>query len=233
MKDLSEARTRSVDNLQRLYTIVVSLAVIEGIRQLVTELPSHENVVVYQTPLAFCSLLFTIVPFYHGANRYLDATYVTGERRTKHYALMLDFVALFLEGGILFTLALFIHNVDIFYSMLACLFVFDALWVGTTHMTAADSKSKVPNYKKWAIINIVCAALVFICTWTTLFGWELWRSSAARSIALLVIVIGRTIYDYQSVWSFYYPREAGDKYDGIPAPRPAPPPQSKEVDIQQ
>src|SRR5690349_850145 len=74
--DAKEARKRSVDNLQRLYTFVVGLAVTEMLRRMLNPLATD-----YAVWLMFTAFLFTVVPFYHGANRYLDATYVTGERR--------------------------------------------------------------------------------------------------------------------------------------------------------
>ena len=105
MSNLREARKRSVDNLQRLYTVVISLAVAESLRRLLGDTPP-ETIADYKQWLMFASLIFTVVPFYHGANRYLDATYVTGERSAKPIALMVDFVMLFLEGLLFFGLAM-------------------------------------------------------------------------------------------------------------------------------
>ena len=91
-----EARKRSVDNLQRLYTVVVSLAVAEGLKHLL--IPKTGVPITSTDWLLFSSLLATVVPFYHGANRYLDATYVTNERKAKHNVLILDFLVLFVEA---------------------------------------------------------------------------------------------------------------------------------------
>lgn len=222
--DAKEARKRSVDNLQRLYTVVVSLAVTEMLRRMLNP-PAAD----YASWLMFCSFLFTVVPFYHGANRYLDATYVTGERTAKHFALMFDFIFLFLEGLLLFALAMQAPNRELFYTLLAALFVFDAIWVGFTNFTGEHESDKVPSYTKWAIVNIAAAAMLMVSVWSNLFV-EFWANDLAKNVALVVTAIGRTCYDYISVWSFYYPRgEESPPYDNIPAPRPAPPPAAASV----
>ena len=82
--NMSEARKRSVDNLQRLYAVVISLAVTEAVRRTVfgsqsTDPPELSAISANQW-LILTSFLLTVIPFYHGANRYLDATYVTKER---------------------------------------------------------------------------------------------------------------------------------------------------------
>jgi hypothetical protein len=219
--DTKEARKRSVDNLQRLYTFVVSLAVTEMLRRMLSPLSTD-----YAAWLMFVSFLFTVVPFYHGATRYLDATYVTGERTAKHFALMFDFIFLFLEGLLLFALAMQATNREWFYTMLAVLFVFDAIWVGFTNLTGEHASDKVPSYAKWAIVNVLAAAALMVSVWSNIFA-EFWRNDVAKNIALVVIAIARTVYDYISVWSFYYPPgEEAARYDNIPAPRPAPPPTS-------
>src|ERR1051325_6616791 len=106
MANLDDARKRSVDNLQRLYSVVVSLAVTEILRRLLIGYAAGGTIAGYKEWFMFVSLIFTAVPFYHGANRYLDATYVIGERSAKHYALMVDFIMLFFEGLLFFGLAM-------------------------------------------------------------------------------------------------------------------------------
>ena len=112
--NLTEARKRSVDNLQRLYTVVISLAVTESLRRLLMNFSSRHEVAGYKEWLMFVSLIFTVVPFYHGANRYLDATYVTEERSAKHPALIVDFIMLFIEGLLFFGLAMVTTDENLF-----------------------------------------------------------------------------------------------------------------------
>lgn len=219
--DPKEARKRSVDNLQRLYTFVVSLAITEMLRRMLSPMSME-----YGRWLMFVSFLSTVVPFYHGANRYLDATYVTGERSAKHFALMFDFIFLFFEALLLFALAMQAANREWFYTLLAILFVFDAIWVGFTNLTGENPRDRVPRYTKWAIVNVCAAAALMISVWSNVIG-EFWANDVVKNIAVVIVAVGRSVYDYMSVWSFYYP--PGDetpRYDDIPAPRPARPPSS-------
>ena len=220
MPDIKLARERSVNNLQLLYTIVVSLAIAQTLRSLIEVISARglTNFVEYYNHLfMFVSFIFIVVPFFHGANRYLDATYVTGERNASHYALLIDFIALFVEGLALFGLGMVINNLNVFYSLLAGLLVLDIAWVGSTSLTGESEADKVPKFKKWAAINAIAMAAILISVWS-----NLWPAELIKSIMLVLIVKARTIYDYVSVWGFYYPVEK--ELEQIPAPRPAPPP---------
>lgn len=224
-----KARERSVSNLQRLYTVVISLAIAEGLRRLLSEFSVSGNLPDIYSTIAFISLLVTIIPFYHGANRYLDATYVTGERTAKSEALMLDFIAIFFEGIIFFILAIMIQNIKIFFSILAFLFVVDAIWVGITHLTATSKSGKAPNLIRWATMNIFAAIFIFVSIWSNLLNWEFWPTDLIQVIAVGAMSVLRTVYDYYSVWNFYYPSTNKSKYV-VPAPRPAPIPVKEDDD---
>jgi len=218
--DYKVVRTRSVDNLQRLYTVVVSLAITESLRHLIGGTVAEPRTTTYGHWLMFTSLLVTLVPFYHGANRYLDATYVTHERSAKRGALMWDFIALFLEGLGFFVIgALMQRGTAPFYTGIAALFVFDAIWVGLTNLTASGEEDRMPGYRKWALVNLLAAVVLFALVWSNLFtGVTVWRNEFAANIALVSVAILRTVYDYAKVWKFYYPKDV----DLIPAPAPAP-----------
>ena len=193
--DIDKARTRSVDNLQRLYTVVVSLAVTESLKGLLSNVSSRGVLPTYDRWLMFVSLIVTVIPFYHGANRYLDATYVTGERSARYSALMPDFIALFTEGLLLFVLAMVSNNENIFYTALAGLLILDTIWVGTTNLTASTESDKVPRFVIWALINVIAACLLCLFVWSHLFDIPIWKSLIARSIALMVVVMLRTVID--------------------------------------
>jgi hypothetical protein len=226
MKDLREARKRSVDNLQRLYTVVISLAVTESLRRLLNGFSTTGTVAGYQEWLMFFSLIVTAVPFYHGANRYLDATYVTDERSAKHYALMVDFLFLFFEGLLFFGLAMVMANEALFYTVLACLLLLDIIWVGATNLTATGEEDKMPGYKIWALINFLALLALLIFVWSNLLNWEFWSTPTVKSIALVGVTIARTVFDYNRVWRFYYPADSAPLSDNLPAPAPAPLPKS-------
>jgi len=128
-----KAREMSISNLQRLYTVVMSLAIAESLRRLLSGYGDTGQPPDFASAVAVFSLLITAIPFYHGANRYLEATYITGERKTKSQSLVFDFIALFLEGLIFFMLAVVIKNTPVFYTTLAILFIFDSIWVSITY----------------------------------------------------------------------------------------------------
>lgn len=206
MSDTREARKRSVNHLQQLYTVVVALAVTESLGRLLLSLRDNGQLPPLNRCLMFFSLIFTVVPFYHGANRYLDATYVTGERAAKSSALLLDFIFLFIEGLLFFGLAVLATNEVPFYTVLAMLLVLDAIWVGLTSYPSIGDTKRLP-YFKWAVVNLITAAIIFIFVWSNLFGFEFWSTPTVRNVALVAVVAFRTVYDYFSTWNFYYPDE--------------------------
>ncbi len=222
MKELKEARKRSVDNLQRLYTVVVSLAVTESLRSLLVGFKATRTVADYTQWLMFTSLIFTVVPFYHGANRYLDATYVTKERSANQYALMIDFIFLFFEGLLFFGLAMVMADEALFYSVLSCLFLLDIIWVGATNLTASSDADKMQGYKGWALINFFALSASLIFVWSNVLGWEFWTTPTVKSIALVAVAVARTVFDYLRVWRFYYPADGESESGYLPAPAPAP-----------
>lgn len=226
--DMKTVRTRSVDNLQRLYTVVISLALTEYLRRLLSQSAEANEATGYNGWLMFVSLIFTVVPFYHGANRYLDATYVTGERAAKPGTLMVDFLILFAEGLGIFAIAMLAtEGPAYFYTGLAMLFVLDAVWVGFTNLTAVSAEDKFPGYGAWATVNYLAALALLVFVWSNALDWSIWKGDVARNIALMGVAIVRTIYDYHKVWDFYYPKGVEQDYEGIPAPAPAPPPAHK------
>ena len=219
-RQMLQARTRSIDNLQRLYTFVISLAITESLRRLLIlpdgglAVPSGPQV------LMFVSLVATIIPFYHGANRYLDATYVTGEQSAKPPALLVDFLFLFVEALWFFVLALSVGNEMVFYTGLGALLLFDVVWVWVTNLLAAGARPKPPHYVKWVTINVVAAAVIFVSVWSFFStGADFWRDESARRLILTGVVVARTIFDYRLVWEFYYP-PVGDAEGGQMAAPP-------------
>jgi len=223
--DLKAARTRSVDNLQRLYTVVISLAITEALRRIAA--PPTPT---YNSWLILLSLIATVVPFYHGANRYLDSTYVTGERAALHFALMIDFLFLFFEGLLFFVLAMNSGSREAFYTWLAGLFVFDIVWVSFAHMAALREGEADPGFYRWAMMNVIATIALLLFLWSNLLKWEFWPTDLTKNIALCAVVFLRTVYDYKNVWSFYYPRAQDRPYDRLVAPRPAPAPHAPSPD---
>jgi len=204
--DLKQARTRSVDNLQRLYTFVVSLAFAESLRRSLLTTTNNVDLSTSNSGkwMMCAGLIITAIPFYHGANRYLDATYVTGERSSKtRLSLMIDFFFVFLQALLMFTLALLITagapedetNHKLFYWGLAALLSIDILWILITRKTTDDAPSppKTIQFRKWAILNIFAALIILLFVYFA--KWE----------CLLLLLMVRTAVDYLIAHDFYYP----------------------------
>jgi hypothetical protein len=199
-----KARELSVGNLQRLYTIVMSLAVAESLRRLLSDFGDGGQVPDFASVVAVLSLLVTVIPFYHGANRYLEATYITGERKTKVQALMLDFITLFAEGLLFLFLAVMIRNTEVFFTVLAILFVLDSVWVGVTSL-AHVGIGGATDIRAWAVVNILAAMSLLLLIWWPHPRGGAWPSSIALSGALGATAFVRTIVDYKAARSFYVP----------------------------
>lgn len=220
--NLQDARKRSVDNLQRLYTVVVSLAVTQGLKG-VMELYGDHRPTTTHPPTTYWfmlgTLIVTIIPFYHGANRYLDATYVTEERRAKHWALVVDFFALFLEGVLFFALASLIGKTVPFLILLAVLFAFDIIWVGVTRLTGEDTPEGDRGYRCWALVNLIAVFVVLLIGLSRVP--EFWHYEAAPELILLLVAVVRSYLDYHLAWHFYYPRSYQQDHLDLVAPLPA------------
>lgn len=211
---VTKARERSVNNLQRLYTVVISLAITVSLKNLFEDVFGYETTPgkgILNFPgycehlLRFISFIFTVVPFFHGANMYLDETYVTVKSKARRYALLIDFVAFFLEGLGIFVLAMYARIDNNFYAIMSGVLLFDIVWVLSTYITAEGDKPKI---KWWAVVNIITVFTIFIFLWSSL-----WPNDVLKSWMLMFICVVRTALDYILVWPLYYPE--------IPVPFPA------------
>lgn len=204
-----EARKRSVEHLQRLLTVVVSLAVAQALQRLVfvDTVPNSPD---YPDWVMFISFFVTLVPFFHGANRYLDAAYITLESPARPIGLVCDFFFLLIESMIFYLMAAFIGALPTFYWILFTLLILDAIWVGITFLykqdkSPANKKQAKFSYLPWLGLNVVAALLlVWVANTTTL-------PSTARLVLLGLLSIIRTALDYWLSLPVYFP---------VPAPNP-------------
>ena len=111
---------RLVDNLSRMYAVIVGLAIVEGLKKFLNIVPtgSAKVGVVPQPKWEFLpealAVFFTILAFFHGMNRYMDATYLPGPGklldRPTMYVLMFDFTMFFIEAVLLLAVGLTISS---------------------------------------------------------------------------------------------------------------------------
>ena len=97
--------------------------------------------------------------------------------------------------------------------------VVDVLWVGSTHWTSAGPEDRVCKIWRWLLINVLASIAILVSIWTNLFSPNvaLWRGPVAQNIALLTIVVIRTVVDYVLVWQFYYPERTSHARQAAPA----------------
>lgn len=204
MSQSSDARLgRSVDSLQKIYSVVIALAIGQAIQTLLIDRPTGTiaagSVVLGRAP-AFLALLAILVPFYHGMNRHLDVAYLEcAEEERTEAALLFDFVVFFFESCLLFAVAYSVGPGMAAFAFLGILLTADVLWalVSSWIHHAEDT----PGIFSWAAINASAIVLgLFV-------GLTEYYSPAVKSWLLLVIAVGRTVCDYVFYWHFYFPRD--------------------------
>lgn len=196
---------RRLRHLQMLYTVVAGLALTVAVTALIDkeqQVPIRSSLLPY-----FVAYLFTLVPFYHGALRHLDATYIEdNETDVRPGALMVDWSLLFIESCILLAIASLLQNSEAFSYSLVCLFVFDMVWGFGAHLAFSPKSVKLRPEVRWAIINLFTAgALVAVLVFLDSLDPTKKPVSTYRWILILTISIVRTIGDYYWCWSYYYP----------------------------
>lgn len=187
---------RSVDALQRLYTIVIGLSLTEGAKRIFdpNAAASSGGAAEVDAWLHFLGLVVTIVPFYHGANRHLDDAYIfdTSER-TRKAALIFDFFILFAEGTLFAMMGLSIYKAERFYNLMLALLLVDVIWAGASMLLKGIS----PPLLKWCLTNLAAIILVYVALNTQLLPPD------RRELLLVAFLVIRTVADYALSWKFY------------------------------
>ena len=200
-----DARRRSVEHLQGLYTVVAGVALTLAITKLFDEkasMPLRVDVLPY-----FVAYLFTLVPMYHGALRHLDITYFGDEKAgARAGALMFDWALLFIEGCFLLALAEVLQKPAAFGWGLCIFLGFDCIWAFVANLGfAPEAKEHRPEWK-WASINFVAVCfLALSLVVADAVEAKLGLLTSFRWIFILVVGVARTIWDYAWCWSYYYP----------------------------
>ncbi len=199
-------RERSVDNLQRLYTIVAGLSLTTAVAHLVVPDPESRAVVhIAQISInadvlpMFITFVMTIVPFYHGANRYLDHAYVFMDSGVAPRPLvaMLDFGFFFSQALIFYSMGLGITAPTAFYGLYVIILLVDVMWISLVYIAHNAAFNDV---RTWLVINTITLAIAFVMLNTPVLPEDVTRWSF-----LAVLSIARTVLDYGLNWGFYWP----------------------------
>src|SRR6267154_31411 len=192
---------RSVDWLQRLYAVVIGLALTEGFKNIVNATNSAlPNASIFERVLRvetwpFIALIFTIVPFFHGANRHLDDLYVFRNATVKDFALLIDFLFFFIQGAVFYWMALVIQNPRHFFQVYCALLVLDIVWAMSVFFYAEAGWKRV---KTWVWINLIAFSVAALFLATPLLN------ANAQVHAVGVVAVVRTVFDYAYQWHSYY-----------------------------
>lgn len=201
-EDRTEARKRAVDHLERLFTLLVGLAIALAFGRASTH-DEVANMRDWQELSRLAVFLVTVIPFAHGALRYLDAAYVTGESPARDTGFLCDGMLLLTEAAILTSMAAVLPNEGEFWFFYALLLTIDIIWVWTTvfHKEGKCSQADPPtaDYKWWSLINGIAVLLVLLTAYTVFIKDE------SRWIVLAALGVLRTVGDIAVTKGFYFP----------------------------
>jgi hypothetical protein len=206
--ELRELRKSSVDNLERLYTIVAGLSLTTAVSRLLvdgTGAPVQgalrlANMDFYFESLPmFISLVVTLVPFYHGANRYLFSTYVfiADDKAPRPLTALLDFLFFFSQALIFFAMSLVLRQPSWFFGLLILVLALDCLWLASVYFQYPETWKTV---SLWFWLNLGSSFILGL-----LLATPILPNDGSRYWFATVVCIVRTIIDYGRGWAFYLP----------------------------
>ncbi len=200
-KFIKQASDRTVDSLQRVYAIVIALALTTAVKLLIESIgiTPHEGMSKaasnsLPTIFLFVAFLSTLIVFYHGMNRHLDDTFIIGVKVNPHRLLLLvDIVVFLFEGGLLVVMASTINNPKAFLFAWSVLLCVDIVWGLIVYFTL----KRQALMDKW-ILNNFCFLILAWLFWSLVFP--------QKTISIAVIEIVRSLIDYWLNWDFYFPK---------------------------
>jgi hypothetical protein len=215
MMDAGKAMERSVDSLQKLYAVVVALAIGHGIIALAIgdrasmAFRSSSDLLI-RLP-AFLAFMVTLVPFFHGMNRHLDRCYLQDRVRATEAprgALLFDFFVFFAQSSLLFLIALSVSEPQRAMMFLGALVASDVLWGLVSHWIHYHGENAEPGVNgpaAWAMVNVLSLALGLGVALTQIYSPEtkLW--------VLFILACARTVADYKVCWGLYFPSLDSEK----------------------
>ena len=196
---------RSVDSVQKIYAVVIALAVSQAIQSLLkgSNAAADLNLAQMSSGLpGFIAFLVTLVPFWHGMNRHLDRCYLEKKNAVVQGALLFDFVTFFVEASFLFAAGWSLRSGIDTFACLGLLLCIDMLWAAISHQIHFPGTKS--HARKWSTINIIgIGVAILIVT----FPFE------HKPLVLMAIAVFRSIADYGYCWNFYFPQAVGNIRD--------------------
>jgi hypothetical protein len=188
---------RSVDSLQKIYAVVIALAISQAIQSLLKGPDGSGDFNLQRLASGlpgFVAFLVTLVPFWHGMNRHLDRCYLEKASAVVQGALLFDFGTFCVEACLLFAAGWSLRSgIETFY-YLGALLVVDMAWAFISHQIHFSGKRS--HAVRWSTVNVIA---IGICVLIVEFPFE------RKPLVLMVMAVLRTIADYGICWDFYFP----------------------------
>jgi nucleoside 2-deoxyribosyltransferase len=211
----------TIDSLEKIFTIILALAIGEALKQLVPddkEFPTEHRVDYRRLP-ALLSFLLLIVPFYHGMLLYFTNIY-DHPPRPAHYGfwLIVDCLAFTIEACLFFILSRSLppRQWMRFYGAVLWLLVVDVVWAITIHF------HRLAFLWRWIWLDL--GALVIFGAVALFFREPKGEGRDQRGVRravvwiLLALCFVRTAVDYWWNWEIYFPPdEQAVSYERIDA----------------
>src|SRR5690348_12216406 len=127
---------RSVDSIEKIYAVVIALAISQAIQSLLRQPSGSGDLTIDGLASglpAFVAFLVTLVPFWHGMNRHLDRCYLEKRTAVVQGALLLDFICFFAEAIFLFAAGWTLRSGIETFRYLGLLLCLDMLWAFVSH----------------------------------------------------------------------------------------------------
>ena len=179
---MKTSRVSSVKHLQTLYTVVVGVALTVALEDISATAPGQISLLSsVDAVLLLVAFIATLLPFYHGALRHLDVTWIEKEGRdVKSGALLADFVILFIEGCLFLLIARQLSSPFHFGVGLASLLAIDVIWGVVAHAAFTQHGADKAEWK-WVENNVVAvvvivALLISVRTWVPQPAQATWNA---------------------------------------------------------
>jgi hypothetical protein len=193
----SKVIERSVDSIQKIYAVVIALAISQSIQSLLKGSNGTADLNLGQLSSGlpgFVAFLVTLVPFWHGMNRHLDRCYLEKANAVVQGALLFDFVIFFVEAIFLFAAGWSLRSGITTFVCLGVLLGVDMAWAFISHQIHFPGQKS--HARKWSTINIIGIGIAILIV---AFPFE------PKLLVLMAIAVFRSIADYGMCWDFYFP----------------------------
>ena len=196
-----EQLRRSINALERVHAVLIGFAMTASVRIALESWLRPAGAGGALTPpdwptlLLFAAFFFTVIPFFHGAVRHLDAVYLYA-RSPIQFHLLADFVLLFVEALVFVTMAESVDTPPQFIYTVWALLAIDTLWGFATIAMSHFGHSGDADQKPASLSHV--------------WKWIRWNATSAAAMLLLALIRPRNVEAWLCAGAFL--RSATDYY---------------------